>query len=559
MAGYGLAEVKRNRGRGIALAFAAVMLLVWAPRTSPLQAKAPGVSHCYKGVCHRVRTIEQTRRLIGHSFTVETSYYDFPGLDRFNVGTYTSNGERFDAFDPARVASADLPDGTELLLRNPANGRVSHVRVNDFGPFRGARRLDVTRRVAEDLDFRHKGVVKLDVTVIAAPQPEDLTYRRNRPPRGTRGHLGVIFEAELPAVVAGLVAGANAHQAPETVVAAVGLVPAADERSGFISEQAPALQQVTNVDWSAAFDDLIAAGALGNSDASEPRGAVLLAAQVSTLQEQADVVLAAEPQFEAVGHTDGTVGSVVTADLAIELVKTAESDVAASESSQPLGWGVALVGGDAAAALEQLPHASMVMLATSWASFAAAWKQPGGNNLLLLGLMALLASTALVAAMVRRHAILRASSSAAHGVIWPVASARAAPEVPPDARVPAVHTAAAGLADLKAPAAGVRPRSLLDAGLVIEGTLRSSGTVEIAGRFKGRIEVDELIVLAGGSVEGEVVCRSLEVASELRGKITAQTVRVAASGVVEADITTQWIAVELGARLEGEIRHNSTA
>ena len=116
----------------------------------PLLAKAPGVSHCYKSVCHRVRTVEQTRALIGRTLTVETSYYDIPGVDRFNTGTYTSNGELFDANDGARVASVEYPDGTELLLRNPINGRVSHVIVNDFGPFLGDRRLDVTRRVSSE-------------------------------------------------------------------------------------------------------------------------------------------------------------------------------------------------------------------------------------------------------------------------------------------------------------------------------------------------------------------------------------------------------------------------
>lgn len=200
---------------------AAAIPFGWAFQPSPVDAKAPSVSYCYRSVCHRVKTVEQTRRLIGRLLVVETSYYDLPGVDRFNTGIYTSNGERFDANDQARVASADLPDGTELLLRNPINGRVSHVRVNDFGPFRGDRRLDVTRRVAEDLDFKHKGVVRLEVIVIAAPADDDLTYRRNRERRATRGHLGVVFEPEMPALISGLIAERNPAAEAGRAIAAV--------------------------------------------------------------------------------------------------------------------------------------------------------------------------------------------------------------------------------------------------------------------------------------------------------------------------------------------------
>jgi len=161
--------------------------------------------HCYGDVCHRVRTIEETRRLIGKTLRLHASHYDDATVDRFNRGVITSNGEAFNANSPARVSSSDLPDGTELLLRNPANGLTSHVRVNDFGPFYGKRLIDVTRRVAHDLGFERKGVTPLDVTIIAAPRPEEAVYQRNRVLPPTLGFVGEIGDTEVPALVRRLV------------------------------------------------------------------------------------------------------------------------------------------------------------------------------------------------------------------------------------------------------------------------------------------------------------------------------------------------------------------
>ena len=131
------------------LIFTLIILTILASHR--LQAKKPGERHCYRDVCVTVLSIKEVKDILGKTVKLKASYYDDPSVDRFNANELTSNGERFSADDPTRTASSNFPDGTELLLRNPRNGLVSHVRVNDFGPFWGNRELDVTRRVAEDL------------------------------------------------------------------------------------------------------------------------------------------------------------------------------------------------------------------------------------------------------------------------------------------------------------------------------------------------------------------------------------------------------------------------
>ena len=185
-------------GFAVWLLAAAVLCVVIV---SAAVSKMPGHIHCYKDVCHRVKTIAETDALIGKRLEIRTSHYDSPERDAYNVGKYTSSGEEFDAENASRAASAHFPDGTELLVWNPRNGRASHMRVNDFGPFHTDRTLDVTRSAAEKLGFAEYGVVWLHVYVIAGPDSDWPRYELARSYPRTEGFLGVIPRDQLDEVV----------------------------------------------------------------------------------------------------------------------------------------------------------------------------------------------------------------------------------------------------------------------------------------------------------------------------------------------------------------------
>lgn len=189
-------------------------LLAGVIPAAPAWSKVPGAVHCYRKVCHRVKTLAETERLVGQTLFLRTSYYDDPKVDRFNVGVLTSSGERFDARNAARAASSIFPDGTELLIWNPRNGRAAHVRVNDFGPFHSNRTLDITRGLAERLGLIRSGVADLSVTVIAAPPAREPRYRAFRTYPQTKGYLGSYSEADVTAVVAELVQEARSLSPP---------------------------------------------------------------------------------------------------------------------------------------------------------------------------------------------------------------------------------------------------------------------------------------------------------------------------------------------------------
>jgi rare lipoprotein A len=169
-------------------ALAGVLALVALP--SIAQAKRPGARHCFGGVCHRVMTIAETEAQIGKMHRLTASHYDDCHHDRFNPCGLTSSGEVYRANKPDNTASAVHPDGTVLLLRNPTNGLAAVVRVNNFGPFHGSRKLDVSRATAERLGFARRGVTSLQVMVVYAPTAAEARYERKRHYDPVPGYIG---------------------------------------------------------------------------------------------------------------------------------------------------------------------------------------------------------------------------------------------------------------------------------------------------------------------------------------------------------------------------------
>ena len=191
--------------------------------STPSLSKTPGEVHCYNGICHRVKAVEEMKVLVGTQTDALTSYYDIPERDRMNVGTITSSGEEFDAYSDHHAASSLYPDGTELLIWNPKNQKAAHIRVNDFGPFYMLRTIDVTRGVAEKLEFHTKGVAKLRVIVIWAPSQEEASFRRHRVYPEVEGYLGRIDADQLTALTYRLIATGPVRNGRSPQLASVNL------------------------------------------------------------------------------------------------------------------------------------------------------------------------------------------------------------------------------------------------------------------------------------------------------------------------------------------------
>jgi rare lipoprotein A len=82
-----------------------------------------------------------------------------------------ADGKRMNPHDNI-AASKTLPLGTTAKVTNLENGRSATVKVEDRGPYVDGRVVDVTPRVAQELDMKKRGVVPVEVKPITVPQPD---------------------------------------------------------------------------------------------------------------------------------------------------------------------------------------------------------------------------------------------------------------------------------------------------------------------------------------------------------------------------------------------------
>ena len=82
-------------------------------------------------------------------------------------GRRTASGERYDE-QALTAAHRTLPFGTRVRVTNLATGRSVVVTINDRGPFRRGRIIDVSRRASRDLGFLRAGLARVRVEVVGS-------------------------------------------------------------------------------------------------------------------------------------------------------------------------------------------------------------------------------------------------------------------------------------------------------------------------------------------------------------------------------------------------------
>jgi cytoskeletal protein CcmA (bactofilin family) len=96
--------------------------------------------------------------------------------------------------------------------------------------------------------------------------------------------------------------------------------------------------------------------------------------------------------------------------------------------------------------------------------------------------------------------------------------------------------------------------SLIAADITIEGKIEGSGSVRIAGKFNGDVNVQgDLIIEAGAKLTGGVRADQVTIAGELEGNVAeASRVNLMETGVMIGDLNAGSLTVTAGARMRGQ-------
>ncbi|MGM0635864.1 MAG: septal ring lytic transglycosylase RlpA family protein [Bacteroidota bacterium] len=101
------------------------------------------------------------------------SYYD----DKFD-GRTTASGEVFDQ-NKATAAHRTLPFGTKVKVTNVSNQKSTVVIINDRGPFIRGRIIDLSKSIAEELDFLGDGTTEVEIEVIDGDEQHEIGIQKD--------------------------------------------------------------------------------------------------------------------------------------------------------------------------------------------------------------------------------------------------------------------------------------------------------------------------------------------------------------------------------------------
>jgi len=98
-------------------------------------------------------------------------------------------------------------------------------------------------------------------------------------------------------------------------------------------------------------------------------------------------------------------------------------------------------------------------------------------------------------------------------------------------------------------------RSYVGETLQLEGDLRTSGNLDIAGLINGNVYVSEATVTETGSVRGTVEASKIEINGHIQGKIIADAIVIGRTAVIKGDVYFKnTLKTEEGADIDGYIK-----
>ncbi len=132
----------------VALAGLAVACTQPAPPPIDVAARPPAQPACTERITHSEEGL--------------ASWYG-RGFD----GRRTASGETFRK-GAATAAHRTLPMGTQVKVTNLETGEVTNLTINDRGPQRRSRILDVSEQAARDLGFKDDGTTRVRIEAVEA-------------------------------------------------------------------------------------------------------------------------------------------------------------------------------------------------------------------------------------------------------------------------------------------------------------------------------------------------------------------------------------------------------
>jgi cytoskeletal protein CcmA (bactofilin family) len=101
--------------------------------------------------------------------------------------------------------------------------------------------------------------------------------------------------------------------------------------------------------------------------------------------------------------------------------------------------------------------------------------------------------------------------------------------------------------------------SIISRDMVVNGNLDTPGEVHVEGTIRGDVSCAKLIIGASGSVEGHIFAHAVRIHGNVQGEINADEVFLLNGSSVSGDVVQNMLEIAPGAAFEGAVRRRGTA
>ena len=103
-------------------------------------------------------------------------------------------------------------------------------------------------------------------------------------------------------------------------------------------------------------------------------------------------------------------------------------------------------------------------------------------------------------------------------------------------------------------------RSLISETVSIEGTINSSGAIDVAGLVKGPVISKEIVIRETGSITGSIEGDRVEIHGHMDGKVSGDDIIIGRTGTVKGDVEFgNNLKTENGADIDGYIKKTNSS
>jgi rare lipoprotein A len=145
-----------------------IAIPVMRPVQSTVPTRSPGaIAPAGRPFANSSGTVEQSpttvQPMLNRVVSTQTGKASWYGSEG---GSKTANGERYNP-QGLTAAHRTLPFGTKVRVTSIKTGKSAIVRINDRGPFRGNREIDISAGAAEAIGLKSDGVGEVRIEVLA--------------------------------------------------------------------------------------------------------------------------------------------------------------------------------------------------------------------------------------------------------------------------------------------------------------------------------------------------------------------------------------------------------